>query len=519
VANCPGGSDVGLTRRDFVVGSGVAAVGAVALSTVGCSDEPNEGAGSDEDAESLPGVIVDSDVPPEATIFGWVTEIFDQGVRRPGYPADEWAEGFLADELRRLGLENVRLEPVALTRWEPVTWSLQVMVDGGEPVDLGCFPVPYGPPVDGLEVELAKFDADDPGRVEGKASLYSMALLEVPADSFMAGGSAPADLSRRSYDPDGTLGEPHRVPTGAELGYVLAPSVEAGALAFIGSLKNYPGNAYEFFTGYPVETGPVPGVWISGTDGEWLDQQLAEGTVTLRLSIDSSSGPFESHNVVGELPGADDEVVMIGSHHDGPWSSAVEDGSGMALVLAQATYWAERPVEDRPHRLVFLLHAGHMAGGAGHGAYIEAHRDELDGVVLQVHLEHAALECDEDEDGSVVPTGRPVPRWFFTSRIPELEATVFEALEAEDLRRSMLLAPDAIGEQPSTDGAYYYHEGVPIVHFLAAPFYLFDSMDTPDKVDRENLVPLTRATIRIIESTARVSAADMRAADLRDVKS
>ena len=52
---------------------------------------------------------------------------------------------------------------------------------------------------------------------------------------------------------------------------------------------------------------------------------------------------------------------------------------------------------------------------------------------------------------------------------------------------------------------------MPIVNFLAAPFYLFDAMDTLDKVDRANLVPLTRATIRIVESTRGVSAAAMRA--------
>jgi hypothetical protein len=52
---------------------------------------------------------------------------------------------------------------------------------------------------------------------------------------------------------------------------------------------------------------------------------------------------------------------------------------------------------------------------------------------------------------------------------------------------------------------------VPIVHHLAAPFYLFDAMDTMDKIHRPSLVPITRAAIRIIESTAGVSAAGMRA--------
>ena len=49
------------------------------------------------------------------------------------------------------------------------------------------------------------------------------------------------------------------------------------------------------------------------------------------------------------------------------------------------------------------------------------------------------------------------------------------------------------------------------MNFLAAPFYLFDAMDTLDKIDREHLVPLTRAAIRIVASTAGVTAAAMRA--------
>jgi hypothetical protein len=212
----------------------------------------------------------------------------------------------------------------------------------------------------------------------------------------------------------------------------------------------------------------------------------------------------EDRNVVGELPGADDQIVMVGSHHDGPWASAVEDASGVALVLAQAAYWAARPQEERPHRMRFVLQAGHMAGGAGLRRYVLDHRDELDRWVLQVHLEHAALEVEEGEGRTaddLVVTDVPVPRWFYTTRQPDLEAAVMAAIEDNDLRRSMVIAPDAFGAQPASDGAFYHNEGVPLVHFLAAPWYLGDEADTPDKVDRQALVPLTRATIQIIEST------------------
>jgi hypothetical protein len=138
-------------------------------------------------------------------------------------------------------------------------------------------------------------------------------------------------------------------------------------------------------------------------------------------------------------------------------------------------------------------------------------------VVLELHLEHAALDYGDPATGTaaspgdLVPTGQATPRWWFTSRNPDLEAAVLDALTTEGLTRSMLVAPDAFGEQPPTDGAFYHVEGVPVVQFLAAPFYLFDAMDTLDKIDRKHLVPLTRAAARIVASTAGISAGDMRA--------
>jgi hypothetical protein len=261
---------------------------------------------------------------------------------------------------------------------------------------------------------------------------------------------------------------------------------------------------------YDGEARPLPGVWISGEDGAWLRDRLAAGPLQVRLSVDARATPATSHNVVGELPGADDDIVVIGSHHDGPWSSAVEDASGTALVLASARFWAAQPPERRPHRLLFVLHAGHMCGSAGLDAYLAAHAADLGRTVLEVHLEHAALET-EVRDGELVATDRCTPRWFFTSRIARLEAAVADAIVTEDLARSMILAPDAIGANPPTDGGAYHRLGVPVVQFLAAPWYLFDPADTLDKVDTAHLVPLTRAAIRIVDATRGVSAAAMRA--------
>jgi hypothetical protein len=498
-----------MDRRAFVTGALVAASTIAANCSPG-DHRPGSAAATARPRPGLPAGLRAQDVPGTDTIYRWIEQIVHQGIRRPGYHADAWTERFATSELRRLGLENVRLEPVPVTRWEPRQWSLQATPAGGRTVTLDCFPCPYSAPTRGLELELVAFDHARPGAVQGKASLYDAALVRVPPTAFVAAGSAPKDLSGRVYDPDGSFdhGE-HVLPHTVDRNRVMDPSIAAGAAAFIGALVDHPGDTCRYYVPYDGRPRAIPGVWVRGSDGAWLHQQLVRGPVRVRLSVHSTAEPFTSHNVVGELPGTDDDIVIVGSHHDGPWASAVEDASGTSLVLAQAAFWARQPRPRRPHRMVFVLHAGHMCGGAGLHAYVEAHRAELARAVLEVHLEHAAREYTERR-GQLTSTGQCVPRWFFTTRLPRLEAAVANAFAQEHLTRSMILAPDALGDHPPTDGGGYHTEGVPIAQFLAAPSYLFDEADHLDKIDKENLTPLTRAAIRIIHSTAGVSAAAMR---------
>ncbi|TCO62149.1 hypothetical protein [Actinocrispum wychmicini] len=457
--------------------------------------------------------MIDDAVPSQETIVSWIEQIVEQGIRRSGYPADIWTERFCTEEFRRLGMQDVRLEPVPTLRWEPNDWSLEVLAGDAAPVVLDCFPVPFAAPVDGLELELAAFDPEDPAAVSGKASLYDIRLMRLPAALFMAVGDAPeSQMASRRLDSANTLSQEVVLPFALERMQVMEPSMAAGASAFIGCLADYPGDSCDYFVPYDAVQRPIPGMWIRGSDGAWLHEQLTRGPVRVRLAVKSTCQPFQANTVVGELPGADEDMVIIGSHHDGPWASAVEDASGIALVLAQATYWASRPAAERPHRMAFVLHAGHMGtlGDPADARFIATHRAALDErLVLAVHLEHAASEFAE-QDGELVATGLPVPRWFFTSRIPRLEEAVIGAIRAEHLERSMLLAPNAVGERPGTDAGGYHLAGYPIVQFLTAPFYLFDKMDTVDKIDQDGLVPITRTTIRILESTRGVAAGDMR---------
>lgn len=436
-------------------------------------------------------------VPDTEQQMAWITTVCDKGIRRPGSVADEWTTGWVEETFRAFGLNDVHLEPVPLPRWEPRSWSLRVWPTDApqDAVDLPCFPLPHSAPCpDGIE---ARVTDDDP---KGAIALSTVTLTQLP-QTFMR------ERALRHHDPDGEFDTlVQTLPFGRSMQAVLEPAIEADAVGFIG-IFDAPWESCDYYVPYDAVERPIPGVWISRSSGEQLK---AMGPATGRIVVDSARTQIVTHNVVGTLPGSSGEWVIIGSHHDGPWVSAVEDASGIALVLAQARYWSSVPADDRPHNLLFLVTSGHMCHGAGTAAFIEAHRDFLSDVVLEMHLEHTARECRGD-DGDLVPTDDPEVRWWFTSRNDALVDSVASALEAEDLRRSLIVPPDVFGPHPTTDGGFFHVEGVPLVNFLTAPMYLFDSQDTPDKIHEASLEPVTSAAIRIIASTRGTTADAMRA--------
>lgn len=488
-----------------------AGLGIAGLSAAACTEKA-EKASEPTGTPLVPtgGPVRQELVPSNDDLFASIEEIVAKGVRRPAYPADLWTEQYCLQRFRDLGLENVRAEPLEVVYWEPRNWSLTVWSDAAGPSsgrDVPCFPLPHSAPTpqgfEGLNGRMAAFGAQSPEAARNSIALYDAAIGHLPYDGIAA-------LATGTYDPEGTLrGLLRTLPFAAGGQNVMDPVVAAGARAFVGTLSGYPGDSHEYYVPYRGVLQSIPGVWISGSEGARLAEMIAAGPVSAHLVVDSDIHAATSNNVIGELPGADDELVIVGSHHDGPWASAVEDASGVALVLAQAAYWSRVPQDERPHRMLFLLDAGHMVGSAGRNAFISNHEADMPRTVLEVHLEHAALEYVE-RDGKLVATGRPEPRWWFTSRIPQLETTVLEAITAEKLTRSLVLPPNAFGSNPPSDGSGFNAAGVPQVSFLAAPFYLFDSMDTLDKVDRDNLAPITRAAIRIIESTRGQTAKSMR---------
>lgn len=443
-------------------------------------------------------------IPSTDEIFGWIETIFAQGIRRPGYPADQWSERWIRDQFRAFGLDDVRFEPVRLPRWEDTHASLCIYPAErpDEEIQLPCFALPHCALARNLEADLLALEPDSDA--SGSIAVEHFDLIRLP-QALMQQRAAT-----RSYDPDRELkGMTQVLPFSPRFQKVMEPAIQARAVGFVGLLTGMPWETADYYVPYDGEVRPIPGVWVSPANSKRVVDLMKAGPARARLTVEAHREIVTCQNVVGALPGGSDEWIVIGSHHDGPWSSAVEDGSGIALVVAQAKYWSQLPRAERRHNLLFVAHAGHMVGGAGCRAFIQAHSGLLGKIVAEIHLEHAAREC-RCENGTLTPTDAPEVRWWFTSLNTDLEDIVEEALKSEDLRRSLILPPEIFGPQPTTDGGLYHLENVPIVQYLTAPMYLFDSQDTMDKIHRPSLGAVTRTAVRIIEGLGNHTASGLR---------
>jgi len=448
-------------------------------------------------------------VPSTEEMMAWTAKIFNQGIRLPGYPADYWVENWIKEQFESLNLQNIKFEPINVKKWEASNAKLEIWLHNDPPkrFDIPCFPIPYTSPTNGVEAELSMISDDHD--LSGRIAVYELNLTNLPVKLMAALRGAD-----RYYDPKNEFETLEQtVPFDMNFENKVETLYKKKALGLIGILSGYPCETDKYYVPYDAVERKIPGIWISGKNGKKITDLMKKGKPKANISYSGKISDVVSHNITGTLPGGiSSEWIVIGSHHDGPWNSAVEDASGMALVLAQAKYWSQIPKEQRPFNLMFLMNGAHMAGGLGQAEFVKRNKEFLKNVVAAIHLEHVARDVKR-ENGRMIPLDDPTVRWWFVSRILSLEEITEEAIIKEDLQRSLFLPPDDFipgTDGPPTDGHSYQPAGIPFISFLTAPPYLFDSEDTMDKIHEESFVPLTRAVIRIINSLKGHTAKELR---------
>lgn len=437
-------------------------------------------------------------------LYGWVVRQAAMGERRPGSPAGRRNEEFLTAKLEEFGLRSVRQEAVPVTHWTCSTASFRA---GSREFPVFGIPFTRFTSAAGTTAPLVHADAKlwrAPEAWRGKIVVAEIAFPALDPNQL-------ARLALGVHDPEGDLFARSRPATWIRLGWHFYRWAAArGAAGFVGILKDQPGGSCRMYAPYgfkekDILDKPVPGVWTERRDGEEL-LRLARAGASATLTLAGTSEPAVSHNVVGEIPGETEETIVLSSHHDSPFTSPVEDGTGVAVVLALARHLAGK---KRRRRVVILFSAGHFYGSIGTRTFLREHaRDVTARTVLEVSIEHVALEAEEDGQGGLLPSGRAEPAGLFVPFSRTVRDLVLHGLERHGMSRALLLPPEGpLGDYPPTDGGDWYEAGVPVVNFISNPVYLLTDDDALRWVDKPRLATTAAFFADLIERLDGVPAA------------
>jgi carboxypeptidase Q len=298
--------------------------------------------------------------------FAWnrLAELADTfGHRLSGSPQLEAALRWAAQEMKKDGLENVRLEKVMVPRWVRGRESAEIVEPARHPLVMLGLGGSVGTGPDGVQAELLIVRSFDELEARSSEARGRIVFFNVPFTSYgetvrhrSAGASRAARhgavaMLLRSVGPMG-LRTPH-----------------TGALRY-------------------DETVPkIPAAAIAAEDAERLQRIHDRGhRIVARLEMEARFLPdAESANLLGEVRGHEkpEEIVVVGGHFDS-WdvgTGSLDDGGGCIV-----TWEALRLVKKlglRPRRtLRVVLWTNEENGGRGGLAYRDQHLAELKDHVL-----------------------------------------------------------------------------------------------------------------------------------------
>jgi aminopeptidase YwaD len=298
----------------------------------------------------------------------------DLGSRFGGSESEHKAAEFLKQKMEAYGLKNVHLEEFPVYGWERGTCELTMSAPVEREFSAIAMPFCGSGEIEGDIIDLGEGEAEDFARagdaVRGKIVLSA------------AETNKPGEVTLHRTDK-----------------YRLA--VDAGALGHIFVNKN-PGLLHITGALYAKNPGgkddadheaPIPGIGITHEAGSMMRRLAERGTLKVKIKLENRTYLSKSYNVVGDVPGQNEnEIILLGGHYDGHDIAygAGDDAAGTLVGLEIGRALA--PFAGKLKRTVRIICFGYEELGLG-GSFKHSERytaaDSNENLVYVVNLDGA----------------------------------------------------------------------------------------------------------------------------------
>jgi hypothetical protein len=433
-------------------------------------------------------------------VLARLTYLCDEiGPRLTGSPALERASKWTAEEMKKVGLSNVHLEPwIAPEGWQRGK-AVARLIEPGNGRSISLASMGWRPGTRGKIVgDVVIIKAETLKELNAyKGKLKNAIVLQ----------RAPTKVRELDkVDQQGALGRAMR-PDRARTNYREMQEVRRAMTDFlmkegVAAVLQDAGKPL----GLLVTTGgwgrrdQLPSLFVAHNHYEMLWRLAgrpspARTRMELEVTNETIPGPIKVYNTVGEIPGTDktrDEVVVVGAHLDS-WDlgqGATDNGTGSTVVLEAARVLVKSGI--KPKRTIrFILFTGEEQGLHGSRAYVKEHADEMKRV-------SAALVHDTGT-GRVIGVGvggRPKAQ-----EILQRELASLQAVGLKDFRRPSLGG--------GSDHASFNGAGVPGFLMVQEPAgYYLTHHTQADTVDRAREKDLIQGVQVLAVSAARIANLD-----------
>ncbi len=432
-----------------------------------------------------------------------IETIVSFGVRNPGTPGDKITQTYIMQKFSDYGLKSVKRDPFDIPMFHPKSWSLSLKDNtGSETVTIPCSYIPFSASTDeaGITAPLVyvgQGDTLDDLDLQGKIAVYEM--------KFKPKGLKTYSKILFMYDPDNTLESSARVVrAGLEFEYKMYEMLKSkGAVGMVGLLSGLQWDSDRYYPqmSFGLEKS-IPGVWVRPSHCDrvrkWAGKENAVGSLV--MTAETSTG--QTANVYGVLPGQIDEYYLVFSQHDTYFDGAVQDASGVAVILALAKHFSE--TSSPLKRGIVFMTVAHTNGRSGELNFIKRHRNDfLSKTALVIAVEHIGLELDPQPDLKFTVSERPSFRMFFTALNQDINGIVKSAVIDQDFRRSVILPQwlvEKITGKARGISAEFHEIGLPVIGFMSNPPYMFFAEDTMAAVAIDQLVPTANLMATILRT-------------------